>query len=114
MKPLLFIMMTSVGLSQFPTYELDKSIERELHVLNVTYITPAMHEVDPSDHLEHMLLLKLNTLMLEAGDGRHPEHRCKKIVDLAKSYIEMTKSRNDKIKQMNRNMEVYLGTRKTD
>ena len=109
MLKILFMVST---LSAF-TFNVDSNVQRHLHVLDVTYITPAMQTIEPSNHREHSFLLKLNTLMNEAQNGMHPEYRCQKIIKIAEDYIAMSKSREIALKQMNKEMEVYLGTRKT-
>jgi hypothetical protein len=106
------VILLFIGIISAQTYTVDRNILYEVEILNTTYIMPAMHSVNPGDHKEHMLLLKLNTLMLEITDGRHPNHRSKDIIELAKKYVELSKHHDKSIMDMNYEMEVYLGKRK--
>jgi len=96
------------------TYNVNETTLYEMNTLNTTYISPALNANSVDNHHEHSLLLKLNTLINEVKNGRHPQHRSDKILRIAKTYVEMNKVREDRMTLMNKEMEIYLGTRKTN
>jgi len=108
----IILMLTCCVYAQ--TYNVNKTTLHEMDILNTTYISPALNANNVGNHHEHSLLLKLNTLINEVTNGRHPQHRSDKILVIAKTYVEMNKVREDRITSMNREMEIYLGTRKTN
>ena len=107
------MLLLLIGCLSAQTYSVDSNTLYEIDILNVTYISPALETNTFTNHKEHSALLKLSTLISEVTTGIHPQHRTDKILNIIKTYVQMNKTREEKITLMNREMEVYLGTRKT-
>ena len=83
--------------AQFVGYTIDDTYIRQANIVNKTYIKPNLRNDRYLSMEERSALLRLDVLLTEISDKRHPQHRAKEIIDLSNRYIALNKKRDVEI-----------------
>ena len=76
------------------TFEIEDAVLYDVQILNVTYLDGAIKHINNHGMIERGVIFKLHALLGEVQSGKHPNWRSKEIVEIAKTYVETTKTQN--------------------
>ena len=97
MKRAVILLTITLGMSQFAIFKLNSNYIRQANLIKQTYIKPSLQSDQYTDMSERAILLRLDVLLTELVDGKHPEHRADKILRLSTAYIDVKKKRKKDI-----------------
>ena len=97
MKKLICLIVVTLLQAQFAGYIIDDNYIRQANIVNKTYIKPNLRNDRYLSMEERSALLRLDVLLTEISDKRHPQYRAKEIIDLSNRYVALNKKRDVEI-----------------
>ena len=97
MKRAVILLTITLGMSQFAIFKLNSNYIRQANTIKATYIQPSLRSDQYTNMSERAVLLRIDVLLTEIVDGKHPEHRADKILRLSTAYIDVKKKRKKDI-----------------
>ena len=94
-------------IAELPRHNVDESILYRANIINVTYVKPAFNEYNTINVQEKSFLSKLQILLAEIERGKHPNWRAEEILVIAESYVEMNKTREQKLNNLRKLIKAY-------
>ncbi len=95
----LIILFTSVFAVSYQYTVHDKHI-KEADKISSTYIKPSLRNDKYLTLNERATLLRLDVLLSEIVNKRHPQTRTMRIIEISNKYVELNKKRNNEIDKL--------------
>ena len=89
----ILIVLISTAMCTENMFTVEDGILYDVQILNVTYLDGAVKRIDNHGMVERGVILKLHALLGEVQAGKHPNWRSREIVEIAKTYVDLNKTR---------------------
>ena len=100
MKRAVILLTITLGMSQFAIFKLNSNYIRQANTIKATYIQPSLRSDQYTNMSERAILLRLDVLLTELVNGKHPAHRADKILMLSTAYVDTRKKRQKDIETL--------------
>ena len=83
MRKAVLLLTITIGMSQYAMFKLNDNYIRQANSIKKTYIQPSLQSDQYTNMSERAILLRLDVLLTELVNGKHPAHRADKILMLS-------------------------------
>ena len=106
-KLILVVIFSCVFTAQLPVHKVNGLTLYRANIINVTYVQPMFERSNVIGVQERGFLLRLQTLLTEVEEGKHPNWRSEEILIIAESYVDMNDKRKKQLNTLRELMKAY-------